>query len=69
MFGSMGIGLPGDWGDDVLVELYDSILFHGGAIIVWLLWSGLIIWSIGCNDKFCSDWLVSLTSNLASMSR
>ena len=63
MFDSIGTGLSGDWGDDVLVGLSDNVLFDEGDVVVWLLWFGSIIWGIiGCNDKFCFKWLVSLTS-------
>ena len=68
MFGSVGTGVSADWGDDVVVGLFDKLLSNGGNIIVWLLWSALILWNIGCNDKFCSGWLVSITSDLVSMS-
>ena len=68
MFGSMGTEVLGDWGSDVLVWLSDNMLFNAGDVHVWLLWSGSILWGIGCNDKFRSNWLVSLTSNSASMS-
>ena len=63
MFGLMGTGVSVDWDDDVLGGLSDNVLFDVGDIIARLLWSGSILWAIGCNDKFCSDWLVSLTSN------
>ena len=68
MFASIGIGLSGDWGDDVLVGLSDSVLFDGSDIIVWLFWFGSIKWGTGFNVKFCSDWLISLTSNSVSVS-
>ena len=62
IFGWIGTGLSGDWGDNVPVGLSDDVLFDGVDVVVWLLWFGSIIWGVGCNDKFCSEWLVSLTS-------
>ena len=53
MFDSIGTGLSGDWGDDILVGLF-AVLFDEGDVVVWLLWFGSIIWGLGCNDKFCS---------------
>ena len=67
MFGSMGTGLSGDWGDDALVGY--NVLFDGSDIIVSLLWSGSILWDKGCNDKFCFNWLVYLTSYSVSLPR